>query len=96
MNKQEMLDKLGTTETEWNSYLTKTSKFIKEDLDDGERELHKRIFSRSTLAILPMDAVDPQELSGLYEAQKMLATGVFDERNWCVRFMIMGQIKEQI
>ena len=94
MTKKEMLDKLGTTETEWNSYLAKTSKFLTEDLDDGERELHKRIFSKSTLAILPMDAIDPEELSSLYEAQKLLATGVFDERNWCARFMIMGKIKE--
>ena len=61
MNKNEMLEKLGTTETEWSSYLAKTSKFITEDLNDGERELHKRIFSKSTLAILPMDAIDAEE-----------------------------------
>jgi hypothetical protein len=94
MTKQEMLNKLGTSEREWDSYLAKTSKFVNEGLNSSERELHKRIFSKMLLAILPSEPVNPQELSELYEARKILSTAVITENNIHSKFPILGDIDE--
>jgi hypothetical protein len=94
MTKQEMLNKLGTTEPEWDSYLAKTYKFVNEGLDSSERELHKRLFSKMMLAILPSEAVNPQELSELYEARKILSEAVIAQNNVCGKFPIPGEIEE--
>lgn len=88
MTKQEMLDKLGVSEIEWNSYVNKTSKFVNEVLDDGERELHKRILINIT------HTVDPAGLGELYETQKSLAEGVFGLNNVCGESPQQGEIKK--
>ena len=93
MTKQEMLDKLGTNETEWDSYLVKISKFMNEDLNDSERDLHQRIFSKMTLAIFPSEGVSSQDISELYEAQRTLLSAVFTSQNICKRFLLIGEIE---
>jgi hypothetical protein len=81
MTKAQMLDKLEIGEPEWESYLSKTSKFLNEVLDQRERALHKRIYSNHMLTPLLSEAT-PDDISQLFETQQALL-GVICSENCC-------------
>jgi hypothetical protein len=65
MTHKEMIDKLGTSDTEFKSYLKKSSDFIK-TLSPGELALHKRIHPPSLPAPFLDQNVKPEDISSLY------------------------------
>jgi hypothetical protein len=81
MTKAEMLQKLKTDEPEWKSYLSKTSKFINEDLNEGEQALHKRIYSNHMLTPF-LSGATPDDIRKLFDAQESLV-GVVTSKNCC-------------
>lgn len=80
MTKNEMLQQLKTNEMEWNSYLAKTSKFVNHDLDEGERSLHRRLYSETVAPVLT--AATPSDIELLFAAQSGLV-GVITSKNTC-------------
>jgi hypothetical protein len=80
MTKAEMLNQLKTDEPEWNSYLSKTSKFIN-GLNEKERALHERIYSAHKLTPFLSEAT-PNDIRELFNAYEGLV-GVVTAQNCC-------------